>query len=164
MNLKNINLPDSLTFIGKQALSGCGFTEITIPSGVSEFEKNYIDMNPFGGCVNLTSINVSPANNYFSSENGVLFNKDKTIIMSYPEAKNDPSYTIPNSVKIIAETAFIEAKFTSVVIPDGTETIGISAFIYSNLTEVTIPQSVTHIGYTAFYICPNLKVAYFKHD
>lgn len=65
-----------------------------------------IDDLAFYNCKALTDFTVSKQNKFFASENGVLFNKDKTILLKYPEGKKDKSYTIPNSVEFINKEAF----------------------------------------------------------
>ena len=92
----------SVTSIGKWAFEYCsGLTSITIPDSVTS-----IGNEAFDGCTGLTSINVASGNNYYSDNNGVLFNKKKTELIRYPEGKSQTSYTIPNSVTSIGDEAF----------------------------------------------------------
>ena len=70
-----IVIPDSVTGIESGAFCGCsGMTGITIPSGVTN-----IAPNAFEDCVTLTAITVDPQNAFYSSTNGVLFNKTMTV-------------------------------------------------------------------------------------
>ena len=109
-------------------------------------------MNPFGGC-HADLKNESKALIY---EHNVLFNKDKTTIISY-RAK-DANYVIPDSVTGIGDGAFLECNsLTSIIIPDSVTSIGWLAFIGCNfLTSINIPDSVTTIGNSAFYGCKSL--------
>ena len=102
----------------------------------------------FLSCKNLSSINVVSDNNYFSSIDGVLFNKNQTAIVQYPEGKNGNSYVIPSSVTAIGTGAFKYAQsLTNIVIPSSVTAIGLSAFDNcKSLTSITIPDSVTTIG------------------
>ena len=143
-----------VTSIGGKAFYKCSsLTGVTIPNSVTS-----IGSPAFSGCSNLNQINVDTANTKFSSVNGVLFNKDKTELIRYPEGKTDTSYAIPNSVTSIDRYAFEGcSKLTSITIPDSVTSIGSSAFSdCSSLTSITIPDSVTSIGGWAFDGCKGL--------
>ena len=92
------------------------------------------------------------------SFDGVLLNKDKTLIIVYPAGNMESLYTIPNGVTSIEMRAFSYCKgLTTVTIPESVTSIGDSAFSdCSSLESITIPESVTSIGDSAFYNCLNL--------
>ena len=147
-------IPNSVTRIGYGAFRGCtGLTSITIPNSVTS-----IASWAFDGCTGLTSINVASGNNYYSDNNGVLFNKKKTELIRYPEGKSQTSYTIPDSVTSIGNWAFDGCTgLTSITIPNSVTSIGAHAFDgCTGLTSITIPNSVTSIGYMAFDGCTGL--------
>ena len=147
-------IPNSVTSIGKRAFYKCtGLTSITIPNSVTSIGDWVFD-----GCTGLTCINVASDNNYYSGNNGVLFNKKKTELIRYPEGESQTSYTIPNSVTSIGEWAFRDCTdLTSITIPNSVTSIGNSTFLgCTGLTSITIPNSVTSIGDWVFDGCTGL--------
>ena len=146
-------IPSTVDTICGGAFYGCsGLNAVLIPNSVTS-----IGDDAFSRCTGLTSIDVAVDNLNYSSENGVLFNKDKTTLIQYPGGKSG-SYTIPNSVTSIGYDAFASCSgLTSVTIPNSVTSIGEYAFFNcSGLTSVTIPNSVTNIGKSAFYGCSGL--------
>ena len=151
--LTSVTIPNSVTSIGDRAFSGCsGLTSVTIPNSVTS-----IGSGAFGNCSSLTSMNVANDNKNYSSKDGVLFNKQQTMLIQCPCGKQG-AYIIPNSVTGIGEMAFADcSSLTSVTIPNSVTDIGRWAFIgCRSLISVTIPNSVTSIGISAFFDCSSL--------
>ena len=146
-NLVFINIPDNVKIIGENAFSGCtSLKSINLGKSVSLLASNWNS-----GC-SLENINVSTENTHYSSENGVLFNKDKTVLIEYPIANSRTEYVIPNGVTIVGNEAFRGCvNLISVTLPDGVTSIGNYTFYNcTNLTSINIPDSVTSIGDNAF--------------
>jgi hypothetical protein len=167
--LTKVTIPDSVTSI-ITAFSGCtGLTSMTIPSSV-----NLLD-DAFLGCTKLKEIKVDTDNPYFSSADGILFNKDKTRLILHPPNKQG-AYTIPNTVtdtryafdnctgltSVIISSPKTTVAFryctalTSATIPDGVTELNASFEGCSALTTVTIPDSVTEIWDYDFKGCTSL--------
>lgn len=153
-SLTSITIPEGVTKIGGTAFENCAsLVSMSIPSSVTT-----IGSYPFRYCSALSSISVDGANTQFMSENGVLFDKEKTKIIKYPEAKSGTAYIIPSGVTSIEDYAFDHcSSLTSVIIPDGITTIGTCAFREAtSLTSVIIPTTVTSIGGSSFSGCSSL--------
>ncbi|HZM01707.1 MAG TPA: leucine-rich repeat protein [Candidatus Saccharimonadales bacterium] len=106
----------------------------------------------------LSSLNVNSGNAYYSSSNGVFFNKAQTQLIQYPIAVAG-SYAVPGTVTNIIDGSFGDALgLTSVVIPNSVTYIGLEAFYFCpNLSSVSIGNSVTNIGQEAFFDCNSLN-------
>ena len=148
-SLAEVVIPNSVTSIGDRAFSGCrSLTEVVIPNSVVCINGNpFFDWNGKLECL-------SPS---FVYEDNILFNKDKSRIISFRNQKLT-SYVIPASVTRIEEFAFSRCEsLTEVVIPNSVTNIGKRAFANCcSLTEVVIPNSVTNIGKGAFHKCESL--------
>jgi uncharacterized protein (UPF0248 family) len=136
-SLASVTIGNSVTSIGDGAFAWCtSLTSVTIPNSVTR-----IGDRAFSDCANLTAINLANANSTYSSQDGVLYNKNKTFLHTYPAGRRVNSFTVPNSVTSIGVNAFSSC---------------------TSLTNVTIPNSVASIGDGAFAWCISLTSVMFQ--
>ena len=153
-SIKEVSIQKGVTSIGGYAFYGCSsLTSIEIPASVTSI-RNYA----FSHCSGLASINVNENNEKYKSIDGVLFDKNVSKIIEYPEGKAGTEYIIPEGITSIGEYAFFYCSgLTSIEIPTSVTSIGSYAFDgCSNLTSIEIPEGITSIGYAAFKVCSSL--------
>ena len=177
-SLESIQLPASLTSLGDSAFQYCdNLRSITLPAQLTD-----IGPYPFNECTSLTGIWVDAANpNYSSDDRGVLFNKEKTTLITAPQAITG-HYMIPDSVTTVREYAFYNCvNLTGITIADSVTTLeneafkectGLTEVIFgkgltmlsfnlfescTSLTHIAIPENITYIDCGAFFRCSNLQ-------
>jgi hypothetical protein len=138
-SLTSVTIPASVTTIRNGAFGGCStLTSVTIPASVTA-----IGYNAFFNCSLLAAIHVNTGNPAYASDDGVLYNEDKTMLLTYPLGKGGKSFAIPTTVTGISSFAFMDC---------------------SDLMSVAIPGSVTWIGDCAFIRCRGLKDVYVEWE
>ncbi len=131
--IKSLIITDGITGIGDSAFGGLPAVEtVTIGKNVA-----FIENAAFGLCTSLVSFTVDADNTEFSSVDGVLFNKEQSVLIAYPCGKNG-NYAIPDTVSVIGEYAFYGC---------------------CNIESMVIGSNVTEIGDAAFALCSNIAVA-----
>ena len=152
--LQNITIPEKVVGIGSSAFRFCDTIErIDIPASVTQ-----IGSEAFAACVGLQAIEVHQENSFYCSENGVLFNKDKTKLIKCPPSKAGESYEIPETVVAIDVSAFSGCNsLETIVIPESVTQICSFAFEFcTSLTDVTLGKNVKSIGPFVFMGCNEL--------
>ncbi len=129
--VKKIVIPKTVTFIRDQAI---------IVNYFNETEYRFYSRNP--------EISVASDNKYFTSSNGILYDKNKTKLILYPTAKTDSTFTVPSTVTSIEKYAFSGNKnIKTVILPEGLKSINCAAFYNcSNIKKMAVPSSVTYIA------------------
>ena len=134
-SLTSVTIGNGVTSIGPATFLQCySLATVTIGSGVTN-----IDDQAFSCCTSLSAINIDVNDMYYSSVDGVLFDKGQTTVILCPFGKVG-SCSLPSTVTSIPEEAFE---------------------CCSSLTSVTIPAGVTNIGSLAFSDCRSLRAVYF---
>lgn len=161
----SFEIPDTVVSLADYAFENCyTLGNITVSANVED-----IGYGAFFNCY-LERINVASDNkSYSGDDSGVLFNKDKSVLILYPINNDRTNYSIPDSVVSIDESAFHNnITLRSVVIPESVTSLGDEVFLYCNSLEyVHIPSGVTEIGAdivdSAYvYICSDSDECYAK--
>ena len=172
-NVKAAVIPETIKYNGRNYsvlavednvhnYDGIELTTLTIPASVVEIYYSLFNADYYGNerdpFPKLKAVNVSADNPSYSSQNGVLYNKSMTMLLSMPKASELTNFDIPQSVTSIGQYAFRGCSMLeSVNIPASVTSIGYSAFYgCTSLESINIPASVTSIGNHAFYDCTSL--------
>ncbi len=129
-NMVSVRLPQNLTTIEGSAFYRCySLTSVEIPAAVTQIESE-----AFFRASALEKIVVDTDNKQYCDINGVLFNKDMTKLVAYPEGNDAKSYTVPSSVCEIGDAAF--------------------GYHCKNLRELTVHASVTKFPDYNIFVYP----------
>jgi hypothetical protein len=153
--LTSIGIPLSVTTIGGNAFASARISSIEIPANVTTIG--------LGALYVENSIIVNENNPNYSSQDGVLYNKTKTEIISFPSLKAG-IFTIPDTVIIISDQAFNgKVNLEGLIIPLSVTKIGSAAFNSCwSISSIEIPESVASIGDFAFGNWYNTQTIYIK--
>lgn len=134
----SVNIPKGIETLGLCVFNNCTADVMHIPASVSSISEASFGMRSinFVGIPTLKAFSVDAANKNYCDEDGVLFNKDKSILIRYPQSKSDEEYTVPESVTRIADNAFM---------------------LCSKLKRVNLPNTIKEIGGNAFWKCSALE-------
>lgn len=153
--LADVVLSNSLKTIGRFAFNGSKIESITLPVTLES-----IGNQAFCNCFDLREFVMDGTGKYFSVEDGVLFNADKTMLVSYPNMKGD-TYVIPSFVTTIGKNAFYSCRgLKSVTVGDNVKSVLEGAFYNcAALEQIVLPNSVTVLEDWVFAYCYALKSA-----
>lgn len=140
-SLEEIDLPDSITYIGNYAFENSGLKKVPNLKNVTE-----IDYGAFENCQNLTDITI----------NSKILGRG----MFYG-CTNLKTATLHEETETIRDGSFERSGLEKINIPDSVKTIEIGAFFATNLESIHIPKSVTAIGDHALY-SDSLKDIYYE--
>ena len=152
-------VPSTVKEIGNSCFSSCGnLKKIQITSNVEKLAtSSFVNQGI------LTEINVVSENQYYSSEDGVLFNKDKTEFIKWPQGKSLKEYTVPGTVKTIKGGSFYVSNIKSIIIPPSVEKVESYAFQSTRATKIVCQEQdgkgVKEIGYRCFYLTDLIEVS-----
>ncbi len=165
IKLTEIVLHSGLVYIGNSAFYNCdGITAIIVPEGIT-----YLYSDVFRNCSSLETvelpaslenisdrafletgslqdITVASGNTSLASDDGVLYNADKTMLLVFPASKDVDTYSFPAGLTGIGDYAFESCKADSITIPEGVNTVGDGAFSDVQCSSITLPSTLTSIG------------------
>ena len=153
-NLIEVSFPASLTYIGDEAFSCTKLNSVVIiPAGVTHIGKDAFKYTL------LSEYTVDSDNPAYRAIDGVLFNKDASLLIHYPDQKSTASYTIPEGTIEIGSEAFDDCPhLETLMIPVSLTTFGDNAIVHCyDLKEISIPENVNHIGKGTFGSCAGLE-------
>lgn len=139
---EEINISNTIETVSSSAINYTSLTSLYIPKSVKYFYATDTGAHYRGEKRSFKKFIVDEDNEYYKSQEGVLFNKNMTVLIKYPVLKNDSTYTIPKTVTIIRDYAFF----------------------YSIVAEVIVPNAVTEIQTDAFGWCYDMKKITFCGD
>lgn len=138
--------------IGEDTFTDCKtLKNITLSENIKNIESNSREAFPcFNGCDNLKNIIVDENNSEFSSKDGVLYSKNKEVILLYPRGKNVAEFVIPEHVKYLGRKVFSKCEnLKRVSIANGIKDLSDGVFEgCSSLESINIPESLESIGLT----------------
>ena len=122
-----------------------GITSISVPKTVKE-----IGLGAFIYCGKLASINVDEENPVYSSENGVLYNKDKTELICVPYAYNERVFEIPETVtKIKTYAVYLCEKIDVIIVPDSVKSIEEAGLLSYNVELLVLGKGIEELSESA---------------
>jgi len=177
-SLEEVVILGDVTCLGREMFADCvNLTKVTLPSTVETIEENVFencaliesfkiprDLKNLAGAFSGTSLkeySIEEGNTTFAVSEGVLFNADKTEIISYPVNKDSATFTVPKEIKFLGAGTFAGVTSLSTIIFEegGTEPLEIGEEAFAEMTslvKVVLPARLNKIGDYAFAYCSNL--------
>lgn len=152
---RGCRVPEGVTRIAAGAFSGYQLTDtLYLPASLQE-----IGTAALSRCYGLAAIKVDGACPAFTAADGVLYDKDKRVLLRYPSGKTSQRFSVPRGVEEIAPDAFCENyELSALTLPDSLTRIGDRAFSgCSFLRSVSFPRGLLSIGEQAFLSCSRLQ-------
>ena len=152
--LEFIEFPNSLVTLGRWAFTGCsGIKTVNITRNLTD-----IAYNVFYGFSSVVSYTCSPFNPKYTATGGILYSKDMTTLVAYPQASAATSFDIPSTVTTVGDYCLHNCdNLIEVNIPESVTKLGMNVFSScDNIESIDVPDGVTTMGVTVFGNCPKL--------
>lgn len=153
--LEYIEFPNTLVSLGKWVFYNCrSIKNLNIPRNLTE-----IAYTALPGLTGLVYYTCSPFNPKYKAVDGIIYNKDMTMLVAYPQAAPATSFDIPSTVTTLYDYCLHNCdNLTEVTIPETVTYFGMNIFSGSdNIESIDVPDGVTKMGVTVFGQCPKLS-------
>lgn len=152
-NLEDFVFPNGFERLGINAFSSCEkLKHISMPASVESIGLTAFDPN------SLNFFSVDSKNSYYcTDENGILYNKDKSVVYASYQIITDEKLILPDSVKKIGAQAFVTSTIKGFILPQSVEEIAFEAFAESEVEAINIPYGIKRIENHTFSQCFSLK-------
>ncbi len=153
--LEYIEFPNSLVSLGRWVFYNCrSIKNLNIPRNLTD-----IAYTALAGLSGLVYYTCSPFNPKFKAVDGILYNKDMTMLVAYPQAAAATSFTIPSTITSLYDYCLHNCdNLTEINIPESVTYFGMNIFSASdNIESIDVPDGVTKMGVTVFGQCPKLS-------
>ena len=154
-------IPDSVTVVGAKAFRMCQ-NLVTLELSAKMETASTGNSSLVEECAALQAVLVPEDHAYLTSIDGVLYDKQLTILYIYPQGKGAMTTPIPDTVHTIEGGAFFRYQGASIQLPASLRYIRSYAFTYSNLESVVLPASVQEINRNAFQNCQKMTQFIFE--
>ena len=150
-NLHTINIPENIKQIGASCFAGTDLNNVLLHKKIE-----FVEYGAFLNCNNLTDIDVAAENRFYYSVNGVLY--ADTTLHTYPVGKENTTFTIPDEVTVVGDSAFRGSRnLREIIFGQNVEYLGQESFKYCDgLTELNFNPAMREVGLSAFEYCVNL--------
>ena len=151
--ITSVEIPSTVKTIKYNAFQGCeALKSITVPDSVTA-----IGEYAFDGCSALKEIQVADSNPNYQDIDGVLFSKDGSTLIKYPDDSDLVDYVVPDGCTRLEDWSFTGAKSLKSIDIQNIQELGEDVFFYcQSLTDITIPDSITEIPNNTFTYCTEL--------
>jgi hypothetical protein len=154
-HLEYIEFPNSLVSLGRWVFYNCrSIKTLNIPRNLTD-----IAYTALAGLSGLVYYTCSPFNPKFKAVDGILYNKDMTMLVAYPQAAPASSFVIPSTVTTLYDYCMHNCdNLIDITIPESVTILGMNIFSGNdNIESIDIPDGVTKMGVTVFGSCPKLS-------
>lgn len=157
--LTSIEIPGSVETIESNAFLSTGLTTVILHEGIKKFDAfpfqhchalveielpaslTDVEINPFAYCSSLKNITVHENNPALAVTDGKLINRETKTFLCYPLASDEESYTVPDGIETIAQSAFDTAGLHELILPEGVKTLP-PLYGCRNLERIVLPSSL----------------------